>query len=245
MPPPPWIMRVVPFPSLLGPSFLLGLGMYHFTATILEINFIKREPRKLLNLTQTYNGTEMSQDMPGPLDDLVIRCRGVVSIWTGLRTAEECAKGGLWRQYHALLYSGEPESLIPALHKSGILGTNGTAGAAENGVFDEICCLRVLCGVPHPKETIQGLYSLLKPGGRVVVRGHFANPWRTEGSIVGSAMQFLYSVAGWSFFLGGCELQRHTAEFLREAGEWDKIQLQCEDPKGVIPFVVGELIKKR
>jgi hypothetical protein len=47
-----------------------------------------------------------------------------------------------------------------------------------------------------------------------------------------------------SFFIGGCELQRDTLEYLRDAGEWDKFDLKNYTPKDVTPFIVGELIKE-
>lgn len=217
----------------------------------------------------THNGATMSQEMPGPFDALVSQCRGRIldvgpgsgdllsrfnaeniSAVYGAEPAAELHEGllrnakkaGFGDKYHALLCGGEPESLIPALHKNGILSTNGTE---EGSVFDEICCLRVLCGVPKPEVTIKGLYALLKPGGRMVICEHVVNPWRTEGSVVARVMQFVYTVLGWSFFLGGCEMQRNTLEFLREAGQWEKFDLQYVEPKGVAPWIVGELIKKR
>jgi SAM-dependent methyltransferase len=212
----------------------------------------------------------MSVEMPGPITELLQQSSGLVlDIGPGsgeilprfdptkihamygaepaadlhpglLRNAE---KLGFGNKYHALLCGGEPESLIPALHKSGILGRSGTGGTAEDGVFDEICCIRVLCGVPHPKETIKGLYSLLKPGGRMVICEHVVNPWRTQGSVLARIAQFMYTVLGWPFFMGGCEVQRHTEQYLKEAGKWQKFQLEYVQPRNVIPFVVGELIK--
>lgn len=219
----------------------------------------------------SHNGELMSAEMPGPLDELLSRCQGTIldvgpgsgellrrfktekiaaiygaepaaSLHPGL--LQNAKKAGFGDRYHALLCGGEPESLIPALHKSGILRMSGTGGTAEGGVFDEICCLRVLCGVPHPRETIQGLYMLLKPGGRMIICEHVVNPWRTEGSIPARLSQVLFTVLGWPFFLGGCEMQRHTPEFLREAGEWERFDLEYVGPKDPVPFVVGELIKK-
>lgn len=213
----------------------------------------------------------MSAEMPGPIDSLLQSCSGLVldvgpgsgelltrfnpSRIAAIYGAEPAAdlhagllknaqKAGLASKYHALLCGGEPETLIPALHKSGILGASGTGGTAENGVFDEICCLRVLCGVPHPQETIKGLYALLKPGGRMVICEHVVNPWRTEGSKPARFMQIVYTVLGWPFFMGGCELQRHTETFLKEAGQWDKFDIEYVGPKDAIPFIVGELVKK-
>jgi hypothetical protein len=104
--------------------------------------------------------------------------------------------------------------------------------------------VRVLCGVPHAQETINGLYHLLKPGGRMIICEHVVNPWRTEGRMLARLAQFVYTLLGWPFFMGGCELQRHTPDFLRKAGEWDKFDLKYYGPKDTIPFVVGELVKK-
>lgn len=206
----------------------------------------------------------MSVEMPGPITELLQQCRGVVlDIGPGsgevlsrfdaerietmygaepavdlhpglLRNAE---KHGFKQNYHALLCGGEPESLIPALHKAGALNES------ESAVFDEICVVRVLCGVPRPEETIKGLYALLKPGGRMVVCEHVANPWRTEGSIILRALQAVYTCMGWPFFMGGCELQRHTEEYLKRAGEWKRFDLKYYEARTTIPFIVGELIK--
>jgi len=219
----------------------------------------------------TKNGAALSAEMPGPLNSLLASCSGVVldigpgtgellsrfdasriTVMYGAEPAAELHEGlarnaqkhGFGDKYRALRCGGEPESLIPALHKSGVLEVSGRAGLASDGVFDEICCLRVLCGVPHVQETINGLYNLLKPGGRMVICEHVVNPWRTEGRLLARFMQVVYTLLGWPFFMGGCELQRHTPEYLRNAGEWDKFDLKYYGPKDAIPFVVGELIKK-
>ncbi|KAH8730660.1 hypothetical protein GQ44DRAFT_606409 [Phaeosphaeriaceae sp. PMI808] len=218
------------------------------------------------------NGEAMSTDLPGPTFELLSRCKGVVldigpgsgevlkqfnpDLITALYGAEPAAelhpgllrnaeKRGFKSNFHPMLCGGEPESLIPALHKSGILQISGKGGLAEGGVFDEICCTRVLCGVPHPEQTIKGLYSLLKPGGRMVICEHVVNPWRTEGRKLARLMQVVYTVLGWPFFMGGCELQRHTVEYLRNAGEWDKFELSYFAPKDALPWAVGELTKKQ
>lgn len=208
----------------------------------------------------------MSVEMPGPITELLKQCRGkVLDIGPGsgevlsrfdaskietmygaepavdlhpglLRNAEKHGFAG--EKYHALLCGGEPESLIPALHKAGALTESESAE-----VFDEICVVRVLCGVPRPQETIKGLYALLKPGGRMVVCEHVINPWRTEGRYLARAFQAVYTLMGWPFFMGGCELQRHTEEYLKRAGEWKKFDLKYYEQRSCVPFIVGELIK--
>lgn len=206
----------------------------------------------------------MSVDMPGPIETLLKQCSGTVldigpgsgeilprfdpskiDIIYGAEPAADLHPGllanaekyGFGDKYKALLCGGEPESLLPALNKAGAL-VNGTTE-----IFDEICVVRVLCGVPRPEETIKGLYSLLKPGGRMVVCEHVVVPWRTEGTLLARGFQALYSILGWPFFMGGCELQRHTEEYLKNAGEWKKFELKYVDPHVAIPFIVGELIK--
>jgi len=213
-------------------------------------------------------GEAMSEEMPGPTFSLLSKCRGVIldigpgsgellsrfnpdmiSAMYGAepsgdlhpRLAENAAKRGFGDKFHPLVCGAEPESLIPALHKAGILEVTNK-GSAADGIFDEICCTRVLCSVPHPQQTIKSLYTLLKPGGRMVVAEHVVNPWRTDGSMLARLAQFVFDTLGHAYFI--CPLQRHTVEFLREAGEWDQFELKYYGEAGCVPFVVGELIKK-
>lgn len=217
-------------------------------------------------------GEAMSAEMPGSTFELLSKCRGIVldigpgsgemlshfnpKEITALYAAEpaidlhpglmrKAEKRGFKDNFHPLVCGGEPESLIPALHQSGILDTDRNGGSAANGIFDEICCTRVLCGVPHPDQTIKGLYSLLKPGGRMVICEHHANQWTLDGSTLARIMQIVYTILGWPFLMGGCELQRPTYEYLKDAGEWEKMDLFYCGTKDVIPFVVGTLIKAR
>jgi ribosomal protein RSM22 (predicted rRNA methylase) len=94
-----------------------------------------------------------------------------------LRNAQ---KKGFDDKYHTLLCGAESKSPIPALHKGGILEVSGRAGLGSDGVFDEVCCVRVLYSVPQPQETISGLYNLLEPGGHMIICEHGVNPWRTK-----------------------------------------------------------------
>jgi hypothetical protein len=82
---------------------------------------------------------------------------------------------GLTRKYHTLSCGAEMSSLLPALEKEGRLVIKGVGNTA---ILDSIVFLRVLCGVSDQRETIKGLYKLLKPGGNFVVYEHVANPWR-------------------------------------------------------------------
>ena len=214
-------------------------------------------------------GPMVSTDMPGGIPELLSTVSGVVldvgpgsgeqlhhfdadkiervygcepaeGLHAGLRASAE--RAGLGEKYTVLKCGAEQESLIPALAQAGLVGK---ARAGE--VFDEIVCVRVLCGVPRLEETVKGLYGLLKPGGRLVVCEHVVNPWRTgRGDWIARGFQWVYMLLGWEFFLGGCHLDRDTGRVLKEAAGrsgWAKIELREVDSWATIPYVVGVLVK--
>jgi len=150
---------------------------------------------------------------------------------------------GLDDRYQILPCGAEPEALLPALERVGF-------SDLESGVFDTIVCIRVLCSVPRPEETIHGLYGLLKPGGKLLVCEHVVNPWLSKkGSVFARAMQLVYGLLGWSFFLGDCHLNRDTERMLRDValgdGGWKIADLENSFPWSTLPYVSGTLVKKR
>jgi SAM-dependent methyltransferase len=149
--------------------------------------------------------------------------------------------------------------LFPALREGGYL----EPGWEDQGVFDDIVCVRVLCMVPEFVDTVKGLYGLLKPGGRLIVCEHSVNSWTLKRSIWGTkssskrfnedeeengnfvarALQWIYSSLGWSFWMGDCHLERDMPKILKEAGKWREVRLQNADGWGVLPYTVGYLVK--
>jgi SAM-dependent methyltransferase len=149
---------------------------------------------------------------------------------------------GLGNRYQILPCSAEPEALLPSLENVGF-------SDLERGVFDTIVCVRVLCSVPRPEETIRGLYGLLKPGGKLLVCEHVVNPWLSrKGSVFARAMQQVYGLLGWSFFLGDCHLNRDTERTLRDVakgdGGWESADLENSFPWSTLPYVSGTLVKR-
>jgi SAM-dependent methyltransferase len=161
------------------------------------------------------------------------------------RLQMKAMEAGLGNKYHILDCGAESRTLIPALDRVGMI-----EGNASEGVFDDIVSIRVLCSVRDVKETVEGLYELLKPGGRLIVYEHVVSPWKTEkGSIVARIVQWIYMwIGGWSFWMGGCNLDRDTAMVLREAGEygrgWSKVEMKTLNAWSTIPHIVGYLVKK-
>lgn len=211
--------------------------------------FLSSRPSpEVLSLLQTVRGTVLDLG-PGSGDLLKYLSPSALTRVYGAEPAQllhgklraHARDAGLEGKYSVLHCGAEPESLIPALAKAGVL-----SGAGE-GVFDEICCVRVLCGVPRPAETVRGLYGLLKPGGRMVVHEHVVNPWREEdGSVASRVLQAVYSWVGWDFFLG-CKIDRDTKALLLEAGGkdgWSKVELKSLMGWSVMPHCTGYLVKR-
>jgi SAM-dependent methyltransferase len=165
-----------------------------------------------------------------------------VELHSGLQSA--AGKAGLGGKLTVLNCGAQRDSLVPKLQELGLLGE----GKVE-GVFDTIVCSKVLCCVPNQKDTVAGLYALLKPGGRLIVCEHVKNPWRTpKGSVIARVIQEFFMLQGWSWFLSGCQLTRNTDEVIKAVadrdGGWRKVDLEYVVQWGTIPFVLGELVKK-
>lgn len=156
------------------------------------------------------------------------------------RNAEQCLLGD---KYEILAAGAEPSSLVPALAKRNLLGTSSQVG---QGVFDTILSLRALCGVPNQEETAEGLYRLLKPGGRLLLCEHVKQPYPKGGDLIAAVMQRLYMLVGWKFWLGGCCLDRDTeAVLMKVAGPngWKEVKLNHLQNYAAIPYIVGEMVK--
>jgi SAM-dependent methyltransferase len=165
-------------------------------------------------------------------------CRG---LHAELRARAE--EEGLGQKYHILPCGAAAGELVPELQREGLLpagdGDVEQVLASAGGVFDTIVCVRVLCSVPELERTARELYSLLRPGGKLLVVEHVVNPWRTaKGSIVARAMQAVYGFFGWSWFIGNCCLDRNTD------GGWDLVELERWFGRSPIPYISGVLVKK-
>lgn len=146
--------------------------------------------------------------------------------------------------YKVLPCGAEPAALVPAL------AAEGTLGQRTEGLFDTIVCIRVLCGVPKPQETVDLFYRLLKPGGSIIFFEHVVNSGdsKRHGSIIARLLQRAYMLLGWTFLAGGCELTRDTLSFLKQAaksdGGWAEEKVGHRKPEGCIPEIWGCMVKK-
>lgn len=158
------------------------------------------------------------------------------------------------KNFRILPCGGEVETLIPGLQTAGLLPSD----KPPQPIFDSIVTIRVLCSVPSAEATLKNLYALLRPGGRLIVVEHVVNPWRGPwGSSVGRLLQRVYTLLGWSFFVGDCHLERDTEGLLKRVGvveggaDWsgwtDTVGgggVKLSAWWGALPYVSGVLVKR-
>lgn len=153
-------------------------------------------------------------------------------------------KANLDGKYHVLGCTADMDSMLPHLIRVGLVHPDRTE-PKDLQIFDEIVCLRVLCGVPEQESTIADLYSLLKPGGRFVVCEHVANSQDATAIMA----QRIYMFFGWQKLMGGCDLMRHTLKaLLKVAKEKDgqgfkTVEVKELDKFSPAPHLVGVLTK--
>lgn len=169
---------------------------------------------------------------------------------TGLHAQlqKRAVSNGLDGKYRIVPASVEKQELIGALQKQGVQIDNEVV--TREGIFDTIVCVRVLCSVPDPDRTIADLYSMLRPGGQILVVEHVGNrfPRKIGGSLLARFMQSVYMWMGYSFFVGNCRLDRDTETYLRNAadhdGGWAKVDFKQNFTWSTMPYISGTLVKR-
>lgn len=111
--------------------------------------------------------------------------------------------------------------------------------------LDCIVSILCLCSIPEPQKNIGILYRYLKPGGRWFVYEHVKCCSNKPGGWFMNAYQAFVNLF-WPLCLGGCQLRRDTARYLKEAGSWTDIDL-AQPPKEqwhqTVPHIYGILTK--
>jgi SAM-dependent methyltransferase len=182
-----------------------------------------------------------------PAITTIYGCEPCLGLHAQLRA--KAASEGLASKYHILGCGAAASGLIPALRETKTGVTDAYDVDTDNGIFDTILCVRVLCSVPEMERTVGELYALLKPGGKLLVTEHVVNPWRSaKGSLLARVVQGVYMMLGWSFFVGDCCMDRDTEGALRRAadcdGGWESFDIQRSFAWGAMPYISGTLVKK-
>ncbi|KAK0635928.1 S-adenosyl-L-methionine-dependent methyltransferase [Bombardia bombarda] len=118
-----------------------------------------------------------------------------------------------------------------------------SSGRVAPESVDCIVSVLCLCSIPEPRRNIKELYGYLKPGGRWFVYEHVVRP-PSQGLFMSLYQRFVNIF--WPHAIGGCNIQRDTETWLREAGPWSDIDL-VHPPDEVwfhtLPHVIGILTK--
>ncbi|EPQ30180.1 uncharacterized protein PFL1_02296 [Pseudozyma flocculosa PF-1] len=118
----------------------------------------------------------------------------------------------------------------------GTLSRHGLAPAS----FDTIVLVQVLCSIPNPKSHLDYLQSLLRPGGEILVFEHVASKHQPARLI-----QQLWTVP-WKRLVGGCEMDRDSADWLRDVGGWSHVEIlrpKDEHRADLMPHAVARFVK--
>ncbi|CAK7245051.1 MAG: hypothetical protein STHCBS139747_006617 [Sporothrix thermara] len=156
--------------------------------------------------------------------------------------------GGITKIYGVEPNTGNHGELRQRIHDAGMdnvyeivpLGIEQVA-AANIPKVDCVVTVLCLCSIPSPRENIHAIYELLKPGGRMYVFEHVCNRKHWSVHLYQKFINLF-----WPHMIGGCELQRDTGRYIREAGPWSNVNLSpltSEVWFQVIPHIVGVLTK--
>lgn len=132
-----------------------------------------------------------------------------------LQRASECGLGG--GKYVPLACGAEPNSLLPALKKAGLL-PESPATIADQGIFDSIITVKSMCSAPQNEMPAIAavIQSLLRPGGEFLFFEHVEN--HTD-----KLTQLWVWLLGWVWpiAMGNCHLNGKLDRVVLGMSGWD------------------------
>ncbi|AEO63609.1 uncharacterized protein THITE_2109111 [Thermothielavioides terrestris NRRL 8126] len=188
-----------------------------------------------------------------PVGGTIIEVGPGSGMWTSLYTPAHLPTSRIDKIYgiepnpsvHGLLRAQIAAAGLGSVYEIVPVGIEDLAasGAVAPGSADAVVTVMCLCSIPAPRHNIAQLYGYLKPGGRWYVYEHVRCS-RSQGWAMRLYQAFLNLL--WPHFIGGCEMGRDTAKWLREAGPWSEVDLAPpEDDQWyhTLPHVIGVLTK--
>ncbi|BFZ64911.1 hypothetical protein YB2330_006064 [Saitoella coloradoensis] len=243
---------------------ILFLGLFFHLITILDLVFIQRRPKDVLDhskwsdkaFSRLWNviGDKIAEDETDDIKKLTSEVSGVVldlGPGTGLMlrhlNALQCARViGIEpnADFHQELLANAKRAGLMDKYTLIPTGVENLAALQEAGVgegsVDCIITIKVLCTVPQQRAMIAHLYRFLKPGGLWLLYEHVESR-----DIFARKLQCALDHT-WSKLLGGCHITRNTVKELGQTGAWESFVV--ENAQGMtgyeaLAFVKGRLIK--
>ncbi|KUJ15870.1 S-adenosyl-L-methionine-dependent methyltransferase [Mollisia scopiformis] len=148
------------------------------------------------------------------------------------------------RDHHAALKKRIQEAGLEGIYEIVPVGVEdlGSKWVGE-GEVDTVVTIQCLCSVDEPRKMIDELYGYLKEGGIWVLYEHVV-AFEHQGMMIKGYQSAIDIV--WPHFIGGCSITRDTGKWMREAGNWSKVDLYQPDDEpsyNVLPHVMGTLTK--
>ncbi|KAI5298782.1 hypothetical protein KEM55_002935, partial [Ascosphaera atra] len=116
-------------------------------------------------------------------------------------------------------------------------------------VFDTITAVRCFCSISDPVAVINGLYPLLKPGGKFIMVEHVKNDWHSpKGSILARFVQIIIQTLGFPFFVGNCHFNRETVKTIDRAavhdGGWESAEVERHFSYAPLCYATAVFVKR-
>lgn len=146
-------------------------------------------------------------------------------------------------KYVALEAGAEPASLIPALHKAGLmLNTSSTPGVLDSeGIFDTVICIKSMCSAPQDQmeQICMTIHTLLKPGGEFLFFEHVKNDTSLTTGLWAGLLNIVWPIA-----MGNCHLNGRVDKVVKgmAPGLWESVDVgNTREFRGwnVFRYVVG------